>query len=74
MKHCTSCGAPIHRLIVDRGDADLDYGRHVDFNTDPHGAWIRDPLYGHMRRIGRKAITDLTRYSVHSCINFDALD
>ena len=75
MKHCPTCGCPVHRLLVDRGDADLDYGRHVNFDIDPSGPWVREPLYGYMRRLGSRLVdTNLTRYRVHSCINQDALD
>lgn len=70
--HCMTCGTRIHRMNV--GAADPEYGRFVNFDEDPDGAWIQNPLTGRMRRVGSGVITNLARYSPHSCLNHDALD
>lgn len=72
MKHCISCGGLVERYSI--GYDDTDTGRYRDFDAHPAGAWIRHPLTGQMRRIGAAAITDLTRYRLHSCVNDPALD
>lgn len=68
---CWNCGWRVHRLLIGYAE---DGNRHQNFDRDPAGAWVRDPISGHMRRIGIEAHTDLDRYSLHRCHDEAALD
>lgn len=61
---CWSCGWRVHRLNIGYTDW---VDRYQNFDTDDDGAWVRDPVTGYMRRLGKEAITDLDRYSLHKC-------
>lgn len=69
MTNCISCGHPVERYSIGYDQAGTT--RYRDFDQHHGGVWIRHPLTGQMRRIGRDSHTDLTRYRLHSCINDD---